>query len=625
MYRKFSVVMSFVALIAATSVAGVAIFSNKGHNSVTPTQVSVIKKEPEIPKVIDTKIKPVGTTGTSFVIPNPNDLPVPISPQPYKPIDIPKNVPKPDPQPSVQPGTTPQPNVPERDALYDPNSAYVFAVGDLLTIPQHDQCYIRYLSLYNIPKAKRKEVAAVISWMVNSLSTCKEIYIPEFVGASNETLIRLDIRSYEWNPEAWEKLGAKGSGVRPFPEPYFHIILEKPIVEKQKVKKAVNKMKKVQTGTDQYGRPVYTDKEFKEEIEVEEVVSTKREIYADPLAPWLDPLAINTLVKGTHSEFPVFRADWFLANASLPPAYYDFLKLGNNVKDFENLVGADEEKAAKFRSQDKAVIVTSMVARNNRTLLRSPAFTKGYKWTSHDSLKSIDDRNYVQNLLDEKFDATEDIGTLPNRLQAYFLTDGKGNRIDAANTDIAIDNTAVDRVVRNGRSCMICHADGIRPVNDKIRSLTRKLQNREQVKLLVTREKDAKRVQDLFSEDLDDQIVQDQNIYRKAVARATGMQSEAVAIAFSGIYNWYAEDLVTSETLSRDIGINFNDLQPYIRASKDDLILGLIKNPIEPIRRDQWEASFQRFMILIMARKQGLDHADPFPPGPLINLPVTKP
>ena len=129
-------------------------------------------------------------------------------------------------------------------------------------------------------KKKKEKAAAVISWMVNSLSTCKEIYIPEFVGASNETLIRLDIISYEWNPEALEKLGAKGSGVRPFPEPYFHIILEKPIIEKQKVKKTVAKMKKVQTGTDQYGRPVYTDKEFKEEVEVEEVVSTKREIRA---------------------------------------------------------------------------------------------------------------------------------------------------------------------------------------------------------------------------------------------------------------------------------------------------------------------------------------------------------
>ena len=118
---------------------------------------------------------------------------------------------------------------------------------------------------------------------------------------------------------------------------------------------------------------------------------------------------------------------------------------------------------------------------------------------------------------------------MPNRLQAYFLTDGKGNRIDAANTDIAIDLTAVDKVVRSGRSCMICHADGIRPINDN-RIFNVKLQENKLNYLL--REKKIKKVRDLFSEDLDDQIVQMENIYRKAVARATGMQSEGYLLLF---------------------------------------------------------------------------------------------
>lgn len=612
--KKFSIFMSFIALIAATAVAGTAIISNKGHNP-EPTLVSV--KTPEIPKVLLPDAKPVGTTGSSFVMNDKEPIKSAIQQPPYIISAQPPVLPI-----ATQPPAT-QPSIPEKPKLYDPNSAYLFATGDILTIAPEQRRYIRYISLYNVPKEKRKEVAAIISWMVNSLSTRKRIYIPEFVGASNETLIRLDTSLYEWDLNAWELLGAKGSGIRPFPEPYFHLILEKPIVEKKKVKKIVTKTKKVLVGNDQYGRPVFKDQETKEEIEVDadEVVSTKREIRADPLAPWIDPLSISTLVQATHSDFPVFRADWFLVNVSVPPAYYNFLKLGKSVKDFENLVFADEDKAKKARSQDKAVVVTSIVARNNRTMIRSPTFTGGFYWTTHDSLKSIDDRDYVKNILDEKFDATEDIGTLPNRLQAYFLTDGQGNRIDFANPDIAIDTTAVDKVVRSGRSCMVCHTDGTRPISDEIRSLTRKLQNREQVELLVTNKRDALRINDLFESDLDDQIVQDQNLYRKAVARATGMQSETVSILFNQIYNWYAEDLVTAETISTDVGINFEDLQPYIKASKDSLVLGLIKNPTRPIRRDQWETSFQRFMILIMARKQGLDHADPFPPGPLIELP----
>ena len=199
---------------------------------------------------------------------------------------------------------------------------------------------------------------------------------------------------------------------------------------------------------------------------------------------------VRRLITKTQSQSPIMRAHWFV-NALLPPFYYNFLRIGTKAKDFENLIFTDEKLAKKARGQDKAVVVQSLVARNNRTLTRSPTFTNGYYWVSHDSLTSVDDRQYVQNILDEKFDATEDIGSLPNGLQAYFLTDGQGNTLDSANPDIAIDNESIDRIVRNGRSCIICHAVGIKSINDEVRSLTKKLQNREQVKLLIADKNDA--------------------------------------------------------------------------------------------------------------------------------------
>jgi hypothetical protein len=235
-------------------------------------------------------------------------------------------------------------------------------------------------------------------------------------------------------------------------------------------------------------------------------------------------------------------------------------------------------------------------------------------------LKSVDDRDYAKFILDGKFDATEDIGSLPNGLQVYFLTDGKGARIDFANPDIAIDNTANDRIVRTGRSCMICHSDGIRPIDDEVRSLTRKFQDPKQVQLLIARKEDAYRIEDLFSSNLDEQIIKDQNYYRSAVAKATGLNSEVVSKTLNDIYNWYVERLLTVEDISREVGINVNGLDAYIKASKDNVVLGLLKTPTRPIRRDQWETCFGRFEILIGARKQGLDHADPFPVGPLIDL-----
>jgi hypothetical protein len=615
--KKFSIFMSFVAIIAASLVFIFVAASNKEHKNDIPAETKttpvLVRASPRIevseprnshvvglpklvepltsPPLVNTFTPPIGQTNSSINIGPPNLTQVP--------------------QQVAEP-------------IYGPNSAVIFAVGDMLTMPKEIQPYIRYISLYNIPKAKRKEYAATLSFVVNSLSTRRRMYIPEFVGASDETLIRLNTANYEWTPEAWEKLGLKGSGVHPQPEPYFHMFIDQPIFEKVKVKKKITE--KVPWMDERGVQYVNKDnskafKNVEKEIEVEEVISNKRKFIVDYKAPWLDPLGVKTLVEYTGSEFPIYRLDWFISNVILPPVYYDFLKLGNKGEDFDKLIFADEKLAAKARSQDKAVVVASIVARNNRTLNRSPTFTGGYYWKSHDSLKSTDDRNYIQFILDEKFDATEDIGTLPNGLQAYFLTDGQDKRIDFANSDIAIDNGAIDRVVRTGRSCMICHADGIRPINDEVRALTNKIRNPRELKLLVTRKEDFYRIEDLFGSDLDKQIIADQNLYRDAVSRATGLQSETISRTLNEIYNNYIENLLTAAEISRDIGVEFNQLDGYIKASKDNLVLGLLKTPIRPIRRDQWEQSFQRFMIMIMARKQGLDHADQFPPGPLIPLP----
>lgn len=617
--KKFSVFMSFVAIVAAVSVFLLAVNRKIGPKVDTPVIAEVKQPVPIVTKTAQIEIshpKDGQLVGAMPKLIEPPTQPPQVSdfiPPVHQQVNPPVN--------SGPPNLTSL-NAPPPETIYGPNSAVIFATGDMLTIPKEMQPYIRYISLYNIPRDKRKSYAAALSFVCNSLSTRRRMYIPEFVGASDETLIRINISDYEWTPEAWEKLGLNGSGVHPQPEPYFHMFEDVPVFEKVKVKRTVDKTSKVFTNQyDQRGQPIYKDVVTKVEETVEETVSNKRKFVVRNNVPWVDGIGMNTLMTCTCSDFPIYRCDWFISNVIVPPAYYNFLKLGEKAEDFDKLIFADEKLAEKARSQDKAVVITSMVARNNRTLNRSPTFTGGYVWRSHDSLKSTDDRNYVQFLLSEKFDATEDIGTLPNGLQAYFLTDGQGKRIDFANPDIAIDNGAVDRLVRTGRSCMICHADGIRPINDEVRSLTNKLKNPRELKLLVTRKEDFYRIEDLFGSDLDKQIVADQNLYRDAVSRASGLQSEVVARLISEIYNNYIENLLTQEEISRDIGVEFNQLDGYIKASKDNLVLGLLRNPIRPIRRDQWEHSFQRFMILIMARKQGLDHADQFPPGPLIPIP----
>jgi hypothetical protein len=494
--------------------------------------------------------------------------------------------------------------------LYSPDSSVKFALADLQTIPADEQYNIRYFSLYNIPKEKRAEYAKILSFLCNSLGTRKKMYIPVFVGNSDETVVRINLDHYEWDGFIWDEFCENGSGPRPQPEPYFHLLKFKiePKIERKKVKKKILVDERVEIGKDEQGKSKFEIKRIQKEQEVEEdVVVDQNKTRFFEKAPWLDQQVIDSLMDLAYSTSPIVRADWFIANASLPPAYYDFLRVGKKKADYEKLIFSNEVLAKEARGQDKAVVVTSIVARNNRTLIRSPTFTNGYYWVSHDTLNSVDERQYVQNILDEQFDATEDIGSLPNGLQAYFLADKAGNRLDKADPDFAIDNTAIDRVVRNGRSCIICHAVGIRSIDDEVRNLTKKLQNKAQVALLIARKDDQYRIDDLFSSNLDEQIVKDQNFYRAAIARVNGLTPEVNARIFAEIYDNYAEKLLTKELVSRELGLPLYELEAYLKLSRDNVSLGLVRDPIRAVRRDQWERSFQVLMSIIGEKEKKAD------------------
>lgn len=488
-----------------------------------------------------------------------------------------------------------------QEKLYDPNSSVMYALQD--AVPFGDEAsHIRYLSLYNLSSSERRAYGQTVSFVIHSLSVRKKEHIPVFVDGSDNTVIRIDLDHYGIPAEAWDELATKGSGPRPFPEPYFHTIttqLEAKL-EQKKVFKKVPTGRKFQDGTLEM-----RDQEVTEKVKAAPVGKL---IFAPGI--WLDLKSWHNLCEITGSVSPVLRADWFIANATLPPAYYNFLQLGNKVEDFAKFVFGDNATAEKAHAQDKGIVVSSIVARNNRTLTRSPSLGAPYNyyWQSHDSLKSINERDYSKNPLDEKFDATEDIATLPNGLQVYFLTDAKGNRLDAANTDIAVDNTARDRVVRTGRSCMICHSDGIRAIDDNIRNITAVFTNKnETVKLIGDDPEKIERIEDLFGSDLALQIADDQQHYARAIGRITGLSPQKNAAQLARIYDNYAEDLLTKEVVAREIGCTVPELEHYIRGidiapgqrigTNDNVILGLLKD--RPLRRDQYEQAHSFFMNVV--------------------------
>ena len=74
-------------------------------------------------------------------------------------------------------------------------------------------------------------------------------------------------------------------------------------------------------------------------------------------------------------------------------------------------------------------------------------------------------------------DGGEVIFNLPNKLQAYYISDGLGNRIDVAPTEIVSNPAASDPAVRNGLSCIGCHTEGMKEFEDGVRSVVEQTVN----------------------------------------------------------------------------------------------------------------------------------------------------
>lgn len=174
-------------------------------------------------------------------------------------------------------------------------------------------------------------------------------------------------------------------------------------------------------------------------------------------------------VDGTGPA-PYLRADWFVATASVPPLYHELLQLPGSVAELERLLGVDAARGLREEHGVlRAGVRQSGVSQSSRIVERHETGYGAY-WRSYDfrprSRDPFDDPVRISA------DGGEMIFTLPNGLQGYFLADARGQRIDAGPLDIVSDRTRPDDpTVRNGRSCMSCHTEGMKSVVDDVRRI----------------------------------------------------------------------------------------------------------------------------------------------------------
>ena len=258
-----------------------------------------------------------------------------------------------------------------------------------------------------------RAAAIALSKLVNSLSWGFTVVKPEPIDAQG-TIFYIDLRDYEWDTrDAWTQI-----------ETVYPYVIE----------------------FDETTRPVLHKK-------------------------------LAALREAMVCEVPFVHVDWFLAVASLPPLYHDILALPETEAALERELGIDVagnlRRAPGLRVM-RAGTNDSGVSAHNRVVERH-SFRNGAYWKSHDFASSVGPKNILQNPLSFNRDGGEVIFNLPNGLQAYYVSDATGNRIDVAPTAIVSNPAASDPAVRNGLSCIGCHTEGMKTFEDVVRGTYEKL------------------------------------------------------------------------------------------------------------------------------------------------------
>ena len=291
----------------------------------------------------------------------------------------------------------------------------------LATLDSFDRPFARYFTLTHLYNAGESPEALgayliALSKLVNSLSWGFEIIKPQPIDAA-ETIFYIDLRDYEWDirGDAW--------------------------------------------------------------TQIEQAYPYAIEFDASTQAGLLGKL--RNLREDMNCEVPFVHVDWFLATASLPPLYHDILDLPATDRELERELDVNVDRniqSAPGVRVWRAGLNDSGVSNNNRVVERHTSRYGAY-WKSYDFAGNVGTQNVFTNPLSFTQDGGEIVFNLPNGLQAYYISDALGNRIDVAPTTIVSNPGASDPAVRNGLSCIGCHTEGMKAFEDGVRSVIEQTEN----------------------------------------------------------------------------------------------------------------------------------------------------
>ena len=182
-------------------------------------------------------------------------------------------------------------------------------------------------------------------------------------------------------------------------------------------------------------------------------------------------------------------------------------------------------------------------------------------------------------------DGGEAIFNLPNGLQGYYLVDASGFRLDEAPINIVSNPAASDPTVRNGLSCIGCHTEGMKTLEDQVRSVIESNPNPPYNKAQALR---------LYVEksDMDARVSGDMERYREALVETGGVVGGVEPISR---FHEAFQGPVDAAYAAAVVGLETQTFLERVRENTGLQNIGLLALEGEngSVNRDTWTASYR--------------------------------
>ncbi len=324
---------------------------------------------------------------------------------------------------------------------------------------------------------------------------------------------------------------------------------------------------------------------------------------------------LTNLREVMDCEVPFVHVDWFLATASLPPLYHDILGLPETDRELETRLEVnvvENLRNAAGRRVWRAGFSDSGVSSHNRVVERHESRYGAY-WKSYDFAGSVGTQHIFTHPLSFTHDGGEIIFNLPNGLQAYYLADAGGNRLNEAPISIVRNPAASDPTVRNGLSCIGCHTEGMKEFEDQVRGVVEQNANPPF---------DKDRVLQLYTDQatMNALVAEDTERYRQAL--------EETGDVFGGIepiqrFHEAFQRPLDAAHAAASVGLETEVFLEKIRGNTSLQNLGLLVLENGTMKRDTWTEQFNEVVSALdfPERRTGVDTRTEIIPGEHVYIP----